>query len=40
MPGGKDVISIKWIYNTKQDVAEEVWNHKERLVQGALHKSL
>ena len=32
IPKYKDVISIKWIYNTKQDADGSVQKHKERMV--------
>ena len=28
----KDVITVKWIYKTKQDVDVNVYNHKKRMV--------
>ena len=32
VPKEKDVISVKWIYKTKQDVDGNVQKHKERMV--------
>ena len=32
VPIDKDVISVKWIYKTKQDVDGNVQKHKERMV--------
>ena len=32
VPKDKDVINVKWIYNTKQDGNGNVQKHKERLV--------
>ena len=32
VPKDKDVISLKWIYETKQDVEGNVQKHKARLV--------
>ena len=32
VPKDKDVIIIKWIYKTKQDVDGNVQKHKERMV--------
>ena len=36
--GIKDVISVKWIYKTKQDVYGNVQTHKERMVVGGFTK--
>ena len=33
LPKDKDVISVKWIYKTKQDVDGNVQKHKERMVE-------
>ena len=32
VPKDKDVVSVKWIYNTKQDADGNVKKHKERMV--------
>ena len=32
VPKDKDVISVKWIYKTKQDVDGNVQKHKSRMV--------
>ena len=32
VPKDKDVINVKWIYKTKQDVDGNVQKHKERMV--------
>ena len=32
VPKDKDVVSVKWIYNTKQDADGNVQKHQERMV--------
>ena len=37
VPTEKDVISVKWIYKTKQDSDGNVKNHKERISSNRVH---